>query len=336
MNVMDQVLCEANKENPILAVLMGLLLDGGRLITVGSKAEELFNLVPDVIFFEKRNLEPVSEFSDFNSKDCLFVENCSVDQLLALAQSTGAQIVHISDRKTDESLVDYEITEQQLRSALLSLRPEFEKVRPLKGQVALEGSRLNKALFLDRDGVLIEDTGYVREASEVKILPGVIEGLKKARELGYKLIVITNQSGIGRGLVHWTQYEKVTTQLQNLLVQEGVYLDRILKAPYYEKSQFASGLIRKSLRKPRPGMIHQVLSEFRIDLSQSILVGDSAKDLMTGALVGVAKLYLMNSPKMDQEFEAWTRWPLASRFASLNNMKKIKSLSEIFKETNQN
>lgn len=330
MNVVDQVLSEANQENPILAVLLGTLMDGGRIVTAGPKAEDLFNLVPDVLFFERRSLDFLAEFSDFSPKDCLFVENCSVDQLLSIARISGAQIVHLSERKTDESLADFEISEQQLRSALLSLRPLYEKIRPLKNQVAFEGSKLNKALFLDRDGVLIEDTNYVREVSDVKILSHVFEGLKKARELGYRLIVVTNQSGIGRGMIHWDQYEKVTQEIQNQMAKEGIFIDRILRAPYYEKSPFASGLIRKSLRKPRPGMIHQVVSEFRIDLSQSILVGDSARDLMTGALAGIGKLYLMNSPKVAAEQEAWSNWPLVSRFAPLNNMKKIKNLTEIF------
>lgn len=332
MNAVDQILCDANRENPILALLLGVLLDGGRFVSTGPKSEELLKMVSDILHFEKRDLSELAHFHDFTAKDCVFVEDCSVDQLLALNKATGSQIVHITQKSTDISLMDFETGKQQIRSALISLRPLYEKVFSIKGQIFLEGSRLNKALFLDRDGVIIEDTDYIREPSMVRILPTVAENLKKARVKGYKLFVVSNQSGMGRGLIHWSQYESVTERMQDLLVQEGVYFDRVLKAPYYEKSNFASGLIRKSLRKPRPGMIHQVVQEFRIDLEKSGMVGDSARDLIAGALAGIRQLFLVNSPKFAEQLEKWNQWPLRSRFTSATSFRNVESFDEILKE----
>lgn len=331
MNIVDQVFSEANQENPALTAILGLLLDGGKIVITGSTVEDLFKSIPALSHFEKRSLSQISDFSDLTIRDCLFVENAAIDQLISIAKTTGAQVIHITQKKTDESLADYEITEQQLRSALISFEAKFEKIRPFKGQINIDGSRLNKALFLDRDGVLIHDTGYVREASDVQILPGVAEGLRLAREKGYRLIVVTNQSGIGRGLIHWSQYEKVTLQMQELLAKQGIFFDRIVKAPYYEKSPYASGLMRKSLRKPRTGMIHQVLAEFRIDVDHSVLIGDSATDLMTGALAGVKNLYLLESGKLTEQFDKWNQWPLVSRFSANTTVQKAKNFLDVVK-----
>jgi histidinol-phosphate phosphatase family protein len=335
VNVIDQVLSDAHDENVILGALLGILLDGGRVITTGPIAEDLFNLVPDTLYFERRPFASglLSDFADFGPRDCLFVENCSVDDLWELSQTTSAQIVHLSKRQTDESLVDYEVAESELRSAVLSLKPKFEQIKLIRDRASLDGPLQNKAIFLDRDGVVIEDTGYVREVSDVRLISNVVEGLREAREEGYFIFVVTNQSGIGRGLLQWEDYEKVTARMQTLVAEQGLYFDRILRAPFYKDSRLASGLVRKSLRKPRPGMIHQVVSEFRIDLSRSILVGDCATDLMSGALAGVEQLFLMNSVKTNEELEKWNRWPLLSRRSSHEPVKKIKSLREVFKQS---
>jgi D-glycero-D-manno-heptose 1,7-bisphosphate phosphatase len=118
---------------------------------------------------------------------------------------------------------------------------------------------------------------------------------------------------LGRGYYDWQAYDQVTRRLQELLAQEKSYVDQIVKAPYYEKSQFSYGLSRRNLRKPRPGMFHAVVEDLGIDLSSSILVGDSASDLMAADLAGVGKAFLFDSPRKDQELQKWRQWPLLSR-----------------------
>ena len=85
-------------------------------------------------------------------------------------------------------------------------------------------------------------------------------------------------------------------------------------------SQYASGLVRKSLRKPRPGMFHEAVAEFRIDVSQSIMVGDKSLDLMAGAVAGIQKVFLLDSEKYPDEMNTWKQWPLRSRFETKESM----------------
>ncbi len=328
MNAGDQILSEAFRQNPILGGLLASIFDGGRIICTGPQVEMLFSMVPEHVIFEKIDLQNLHTVSDFGVKDLIFVENASVDLLWNLSHKTGAQIALMTDSLKEPSLADFTFPEKDLRSALFDIGKLLQQLQSLKGQISMEGSRLNRALFLDRDGVLIEDTGYVRDPSNVRLLPGVPEALRRARELGYFLIVISNQSGIGRGTVKWAEYEKVTHRMQDLLVKEGIFLDRIMRAPFYESSQFASGLVRRSLRKPRPGMIHSVINEFRVDLENSIFVGDSAVDLMTASLAGVGSAYLMQSEKTKDELQKWIQWPLLGRTKWGQNIPQIRELSD--------
>jgi len=330
VNAVDQLIVESFKKNPILGVLLGVLMDGGRVVSTGPVASELLSLVPDILFFEQRDPGAISWFEDFSVKDLIFVENQSVDFLWQLARSTGAQVVLLSNAPSDESLVDYRCEEKDLRSALLNLKPTFERLKEFKGQIHFDGSRLNKGLFLDRDGVLIEDLGYVKDPQDVHLLKGVVAGLKKARELDYRLFVVTNQSGIGRGFFNFSTYEKVNQRMLQLLADQGVFIDKVVPAPYFEGSQYASGLVRKSLRKPRPGMIHSVVADFRIDLSQSIMVGDKARDLMAAAVGGISKCYLYKTKTSDEEQKSWRYWPLISRTGMDLALPEIRQLEEVF------
>ncbi len=326
---LDELLSQARTQNPILAALIGVLVDGGRVVCTGPFAEDLLNMIPEVLFFEKRSADSMSELSKYTERDLIFVEKLSVDHLWKISHHTGAQIALISETALDSGLADYQVQEKDLRSATLGLKSWMAKVEALQTSFQAEGPRENSALILDRDGVLIEDVDYVSHPDQVKLRPDVVPTLKKAREKKMQLLVFTNQSGMGRGKIKWEDYETVTHHLQDLLAKEGVFLDRILKAPYFEQSELATGLIRKSLRKPRPGMIHKFAPEHRLNLKKCMLVGDCATDLMAGALAGVGNLYLIKGPRKT-ESEKWRQWPLLSRAVATSKMQEISSLSEIF------
>jgi D-glycero-D-manno-heptose 1,7-bisphosphate phosphatase len=230
---------------------------------------------------------------------------------------------------SDPSLCDYIIEERNLRSALMEIKPLFEKLKGFKGEISFDGSRLNKCLFLDRDGVVIEDVEYIKDPNQVRLVPKMINVLKAAREKGYRLVIVTNQSGIGRGMYNWGVFEKVNDRMLELLAAEGVVIDRILMSAYFENSQYASGIARKSLRKPRPGMIHTVSAELRIDLAASIMVGDRARDLMAAAVAGIQKLFLMSSKDSAQELNQWQHWNLRSRFENKNTVTKSGDWNEV-------
>ena len=144
----------------------------------------------------------------------------------------------------------------------------------------LKSPSLNKALFLDRDGVLIEDTVYPHKISDLKIKTEIIPFLKKMQEAGFLLFIMTNQSGIGRGFFSIKDFELFQAELLRRLGQEGVNITATYYCPYYANSvklKFRQGSER---RKPKPGMFLEAAKDYQLDLSQSLMIGDKESDLI--------------------------------------------------------
>jgi len=151
----------------------------------------------------------------------------------------------------------------------------------------------NKAIFLDCDGTLIEDTGYINSPDQVKLLEGVTEALVELRAMGYKLIVVSNQSGVARGIVTEQVLGEIHNRLRQQLAEKGAHLDQIYYCPYHPE-----GVVRKyrkesDWRKPNPGMLLAAADELSIDLSQSWCIGDSNRDIEAGLRAG-CKTILVN------------------------------------------
>jgi D-glycero-D-manno-heptose 1,7-bisphosphate phosphatase len=134
------------------------------------------------------------------------------------------------------------------------------------------------AVFLDRDGTLMRDVDYCGDPKDVDLLPGVAEALRALKEQGYKLIVITNQSGIGRGYFDHDQYRAVETELSR---QMG---DGFIDATYYCPHLPEAGC---KCRKPSPEMVFQAAREHDVDLARSFFIGDKRSDLDCGRAAGV-------------------------------------------------
>ena len=144
----------------------------------------------------------------------------------------------------------------------------------------------DKAVFLDRDNTLIDDPGYINNPDQVKLLEGVPEALTEMRNLGYKLVVITNQSAVARGIVTEEVLATIHTRLEELLSDKGTHLDRIYYCPYH-----ADGVIEKyrkesDWRKPNPGLILKAGQEMDLDISQSWCIGDRQTDIEAGHRAG--------------------------------------------------
>src|SRR5690242_3958166 len=134
---------------------------------------------------------------------------------------------------------------------------------------------MRRAVFLDRDGTIIEDAGYLADASRVTLLPGAVAALRSFRERGMLLVVVSNQSGIPRGLITPAQHAAVADRVADILASSGVRLD----AAYYCAHLPTDGC---ACRKPRPGMLEQAAREHGIDLAASIMVGDKLSDVAAG------------------------------------------------------
>ena len=137
----------------------------------------------------------------------------------------------------------------------------------------------NKAVFLDRDGTIIYDIGYIREPNRVELIPGVVQALKILQNNGFFLVIISNQSGVGRGIINEADLFKVHNQLIEILVNNGIYIKKsyyCMHAPW-EKCP---------CRKPKPNMLFTVAEELAIDLSGSFMVGDKLSDVEAGLKAG--------------------------------------------------
>ena len=133
-------------------------------------------------------------------------------------------------------------------------------------------------LFLDRDGILIEDVGYPHQIKDLKFIPETLDLIKIAQQHQYKIIVVTNQAGLAKRVFNEQQYHRFTTAMKDQLRQLDIDLDHIYYCPYHKEGQVFK---RDSLfRKPHPGMILQACLDHSIDLTKSLMVGDKDSDII--------------------------------------------------------
>ena len=160
----------------------------------------------------------------------------------------------------------------------------------------------DKAIFLDRDDTLIEDPGYISDPEQVKILEGVPEALIQLKSLGYKLIVVSNQSGVARGIVTEKKLEEIHDRLKQLLAKKNAYLDKIYYCPYHPEGIVPKYRKESNCRKPNPGMFLRAFAEMKIDLDQSWCIGNSSRDIEAGSKAG-CKTILIDVPYRTKQKE---------------------------------
>ena len=145
--------------------------------------------------------------------------------------------------------------------------------------------------FLDRDGVINVDSGYVGRWEDFEYLPEAIEGLKQLQSVGFELIVVTNQSGIARGYYSEDDFLALTEAMTADLSAKGVTLAAVYYCPYLEDADLEPYRVASYLRKPEPGMLLKAAHEHDIDLSRSIMVGDKVSDMVAAERAGVPDRY---------------------------------------------
>ncbi|QPB43696.1 D-glycero-beta-D-manno-heptose 1,7-bisphosphate 7-phosphatase [Rodentibacter haemolyticus] len=140
---------------------------------------------------------------------------------------------------------------------------------------------MHKAVFLDRDGTLNVDYGYVHEIDNFKFIDGVIDTLRELKAMGYLLVLVTNQSGIARGYFSEDQFLQLTEWMDWSLAEQGVDFDGIYYCPHHPngKGEYKENC---DCRKPKSGMLLQAIQELEIDPQRSIMVGDKIDDLKAG------------------------------------------------------
>lgn len=151
------------------------------------------------------------------------------------------------------------------------------------------------ALFLDRDGVIVADTGYLGRAEDVCLLDGAAGAIACCNGLRIPVVVVTNQSGIARGYYEWSGFHAVQAAVCAALNDAGARLDAVLACAYHADGKAPLRRAAHPWRKPKPGMILAAAERMNIDLSRSWIVGDKAEDLAAGAAAGLAGGTLLGS-----------------------------------------
>lgn len=143
------------------------------------------------------------------------------------------------------------------------------------------------ALFLDRDGVINIDNGYVYKQEDFEFVEGIFELCRTARRLGYLIFVVTNQAGIGRGYYTEQDFLKLSDWMCGVFSDKGVVIDKVYFCPFHPEHGVGRYKVDSPYRKPGPGMILQAAEEFGVDLPRSVLVGDKESDIQAGMAAGV-------------------------------------------------
>lgn len=150
---------------------------------------------------------------------------------------------------------------------------------------------MNKALFLDRDGTINVDKKYVYKAEDFTLIEGICDIIRQYIQEGYLIIVVTNQSGVGRGLFSEHDVKKLHDYADDILALQGVKVDKWYYCPHHPIYGIGSYKINCNCRKPKTGMIEKAVKEFNIDVSRSILVGDKEDDIICGQAMGIKSIY---------------------------------------------
>ncbi len=158
-----------------------------------------------------------------------------------------------------------------------------------------------KAIFLDRDGTINEYVGFLRKEEDFKLIPGVSEAIKKINNSGYLAIVVTNQPVIARGEVTEEELEEIHKKMETLLGLDGAYIDDIYYCPHHPDKGFEGEIpelkIECDCRKPKTGMLEKAAREHNIDLSSSIMIGDSTLDIKMAENAGMQSILLKTGQK---------------------------------------
>lgn len=163
------------------------------------------------------------------------------------------------------------------------------------------------ALFLDRDGVINVDHGYVHDPENFEFIDGIFDLVREANFRNYKVIVVTNQAGIGRGYYTEHQFHVLTQWMLSQFALRNTHIDHVYFCPFHPSDGIGKYRCESELRKPAPGMLLKAKDEHRLDLASSILVGDKLSDMQAGQRAGVGRLFYYGDDYFSENVSSVTR-----------------------------
>jgi D-glycero-D-manno-heptose 1,7-bisphosphate phosphatase len=155
-------------------------------------------------------------------------------------------------------------------------------------------------LFLDRDGVINVDHGYVHMPQEFQFVDGIFEVVATANQAGYLVVVVTNQADIGRGYYSETQFHVLTDWMKETFAERGGQIDAVYFSPYHPEHGIGRYRRETDCRKPGPGMLLRAERELDVDMGRSIFIGDKLSDMVAGRAAGVGTLLHLDCEANDE------------------------------------
>jgi D-glycero-D-manno-heptose 1,7-bisphosphate phosphatase len=186
-------------------------------------------------------------------------------------------------------------------------------------------NRQCRAVFIDRDGTLNEDIGYVSTPDQLKLYPWASEALRLINESGFKAVVITNQSGIARGFCDERTLDAIHSRMIQELAREGARVDAIYYCPHHPETGDARYRIDCNCRKPQTGLLDAASREHNIDLASSFVIGDKASDINLAKNAG-ARSALVLTGYGRETFDHPKRWPCEPTIVAENLLEAVKRI----------
>ncbi len=183
--------------------------------------------------------------------------------------------------------------------------------------LAIESTK-NKALFLDRDGVINIEQGYVHRIEDFHFQNGIFELCRAAQTLGYVLVVVTNQAGIARGYYTEAQFHALTEWMIRKFAEQGIRIARVYYCPYHPIHGIGEYNLDSPDRKPGPGMLLRAETDLTLDLPSSVLIGDRLSDIYAAEAAGIGSKILLSSGAVDHEI-LHDRYYLSSSLADIRD-----------------
>lgn len=236
--------------------------------------------------FEEKSSEKKSGFINGG----IYLLNPQIFQKFSLAESFSFEadflVKYLGDLQpqgfaVDEYFIDIGIPDDYARA---------------QNELPLLTNKKNKALFLDRDGIINIDHGYVFEIEKFDFVEGIFELCQRAQELGYLIIIVTNQGGIGLGYYSEEDFFKLTNWMENEFAKRGVTITKTFYCPYRIDAKVEKYRQDSFDRKPNPGMLLKAIAEFNIDPTKSWMIGDKEIDMQAADAAGVASKRLVETP----------------------------------------
>ena len=191
---------------------------------------------------------------------------------------------------------------------------------------------MRRAAFLDRDGVINVDTGYVHRIEDFEFVPGTLEACRELARRGWLLVVATNQSGIGRGLYTLQHFNALTDWMRARFEQSGAPLAGVYYCPHHPTDALDGFRIRCDCRKPQPGLLLQAARELSLDLAQSMLFGDKCDDLQAAKSASILHRVLLGKDGRMPPRDDCAPGLATGRFTSLSDAVASRELAPILGE----